>query len=750
MQYQTLVDQARSVRLAVRTWCIARLPTASFWDGAASALAVGGWVILAASLAGMAASAFSWVGLAGLFVAALLAVLLASLVIPASWLVIRMSRRIRWGLALLFTASILVTGGSAAAIAVTIIWLTVSLVLLGGGLARLRAGSRNWQTILPTVAGGVALCLLAVAMGLRSWPGEESIVWSPIQSDSLTLDAPGLPGTFTFDYRTYGSGSDPRRPEFGAGVDHVSQSVDGTKLLDRWSGAAGWARTLYWGVDPESLPIQGRAWVPKGSGPFPIVLIVHGNHSMEDFSDVGYGYLGELLASRGAIAVSVDQNFLNSGWSNLLGMPDPGLDEENDARGWMLLQHLTQWRVWNADPAHEFGGRVDLDNVVLIGHSRGGEAVSEAAVFNRLSVYPDDATLELDFDFGLRGIVAIAPVDSQYNPREQATHVVDVSYLVLHGSHDGDVTSYAGSSTYSRVSFGKCLTCFKAGVYLIGANHGQFNTAWGDSDMSLPMSSRLDRAHLMSGVDQRAAARTLIGAFVAATVQGRAEYRAFLAQPDRAHALLPEGTRYLSQYLDARETVIANFEEDADARTGTLAGTVISAEGLELWHEREIALKWNTADTAAAVVGWAPGPDHSNPPSYTIRWPSIPTTPNTTISLALAPATEPPGETEDYDPPDATNFTLDLIDARGTSGSLQLNTRRPLVKRIEPVVFKLHGLQQKRSEAVFQRYRFSIAEWLAVQPELDASAISGIRLVFDQTAASTIIIDDITLSPDGF
>ena len=54
----------------------------------------------------------------------------------------------------------------------------------------------------------------------------------------------------------------------------------------------------------------------------------------------GYGYLGELFASRGFITVSVDENFLNGSWVG-------GLEKENDARGWMLLQHLKVWRRWN-------------------------------------------------------------------------------------------------------------------------------------------------------------------------------------------------------------------------------------------------------------------------------------------------------------------------------------------------------------------------------------------------------------------
>ena len=89
------------------------------------------------------------------------------------------------------------------------------------------------------------------------------------------------------------------------------------------------SRKKYWGFDPKAFPINGRVWYPDGAGPFPLVLIVHGNHNMKDFSDPGYGYLGELLASRGFILASVDENFING-----------GLRGENDGRGWLLLEHL--------------------------------------------------------------------------------------------------------------------------------------------------------------------------------------------------------------------------------------------------------------------------------------------------------------------------------------------------------------------------------------------------------------------------
>ncbi len=64
----------------------------------------------------------------------------------------------------------------------------------------------------------------------------------------------------------------------------------------------------------KALPLNARVWYPGGKGPFPLVLIVHGNHADRDFSDPGYEYLGRLMASRGFIFASVDENFLNGAW----------------------------------------------------------------------------------------------------------------------------------------------------------------------------------------------------------------------------------------------------------------------------------------------------------------------------------------------------------------------------------------------------------------------------------------------------
>ena len=128
----------------------------------------------------------------------------------------------------------------------------------------------------------------------------------------ITASDPSLRGSHTVRTMYYGSGTDKNRPVFKDSVTIKTASVDGSKLADV-PGQAGKDRTKYWGFGFNKMPVNGRVWYPDGPGPFPLVLIVHGNHNMKDFSDPGYGYLGELLASRGFILVSVDENFINGG-----------------------------------------------------------------------------------------------------------------------------------------------------------------------------------------------------------------------------------------------------------------------------------------------------------------------------------------------------------------------------------------------------------------------------------------------------
>ncbi len=225
----------------------------------------------------------------------------------------------------------------------------------------------------------------------------------------LGLPNPAQGGKFKVRTLTYGSGKDKHRPEYGQSANIITQPVDASSFVPE-----GWsvARTAYWGFDQSHVPINGRVWMPDGKGPFPLVLIVHGTRLMTSFSDAGFAYLGELLASRGYIVVSIDENFLNYGWHRYGDFKQSDID----ARAWIILQHICVWRGWNRDTKSSLYDKVDMNRIALIGHSRGGEAISAAIAFNRMERYPKNGNIPLAFHFNIRTLIAFAPSDI-YQPR---------------------------------------------------------------------------------------------------------------------------------------------------------------------------------------------------------------------------------------------------------------------------------------------------------------------------------------------
>jgi dienelactone hydrolase len=575
----------------------------------------------------------------------------------------------------------------------------------------------------------------------------------------LELSDPSEPGNFPVKSLQYGSGADRHRREFAEGVDWVTEPVDGSAFIEGWDKRSGWARTQYWGFDAERLPLQGRVWYPDGEGPFPLVLVVHGNHSMEDFSDPGYGYLGELFASRGIILVSVDENFINSSFSGRLnGLRGRGLKEENDARGWILLEHLRQWSEWNADPSNPFYESIDLGRIGLIGHSRGGEAVAVAAAFSQLPFYPDDATVKFDYDFSIRAVAAIAPVDGQYKPAGLGTAFADVDYFVLHGSHDGDVQSFAGSRQFERVRFSSESFGFKSSLYIYGANHGQFNTTWGRTDSSFPHKNFLNLDIIMPPEDQARIAKVYLSAFFETALRDETGYLPLFRDFRRGARWLPD-TIYLTHYEDSTHRVVSNFEEDRNVVTTTFPGGSQSGENLTVWKEQLVELKHRDKATNAVYLGWNQDAIEETA-SFTIHLPAegISATETDTLVFTLADAKEKSdpkkliSEKSDEDEkeekePVPIDLNVELRDRGGITARLPLEHFSLLQPQITVQVRKADMFNTtKKSEPVFQSFTFPLADFVAVSPELDVTNLDAIRFVFDRTKEGVVILDNLAFT----
>ena len=435
--------------------------------------------------------------------------------------------------------------------------------------------------------------------------------FAPTASMGLEAPDPSKPGSFTVRRLYYGNGTDRHRAEYRDSVTLRTGVVNASPFLKGADPKLLKARWKYWGFDAKRLPVNGRVWYPEGKGPFPLVLIVHGNHGMKDFSDPGYAYLGELLASRGYILASVDENFLNG-----------NLRMENDARGWMLLQHLVAWRRFNADRASPLFQKVDMSRIALMGHSRGGEAIAVAAAFNRLPRYPDDARVTFNFGFDIRTLVAIAPVDGQYRPADQGTPLTDINYLVIHGAHDSDVSTFMGQRQFQRIRFTAPGPWRKSAIYIYRANHGQFNTVWGSSDVGPELGVLLQKRNLLSGEEQRQAGTVFISAFLDLTLRDATGYEPLFRDARRGGAWLPR-TIYLTRYEDPSTHRLASYEEDVDVTTGSFPGVRLDGTGLAAW--RELGLTMRSRGGAAyenhvARVGWVKPRSGEAPARYEARW----------------------------------------------------------------------------------------------------------------------------------
>jgi dienelactone hydrolase len=626
--------------------------------------------------------------------------------------------------------------------------------LLGAGIWTLSRGS--WSTLtrlhrVEVVVGSVlGVALLTAGVIWYRWPGP-AVTPLPVQAasgsiDPLPLENPSQLGPYTVRTLTYGSGADLRRPEFGSGAELTTESVDGSTFIDRWEGLPGQLRTAYWGFDLTELPLNGRVWYPEGEGPFPLALIVHGNHNMLHHSDPGYGYLGELLASRGIILVSVDQNFLNGGWMDrVLVWKNSGLREENDGRGWLLLEHLVQWQRWHETEGNPFAGKVDMDRIAVMGHSRGGEAAAIAAAFNRMSAYPGDPFRRLAYDFGIRAVVAIAPSDGQYMPAQRGTPLHDVNYLTIHGAYDGDVRAFHGARQYNRVTFSPGAESFKSSVYIDRANHGQFNSTWGRIDTGgFPRAGMLNLGPIMDEADQQQIAMVVISAFLEATLKDETGYIALFRDFRRAREWLPE-VAYLTRYDDARTTYLVTFEEDVDPMTATFPGATLMGESLTRWQEGIVPQKWGDQQTSAVTLGWR---DADEDPFYVLKLDNADEQALAALAVPLAEKDSrlifslAAGETGDT----ALDLTVEVLDRSGVAARLPLSHIGLLPPQPEFRTLKHPALEHQNwrwAEPVFHTFEFPFADFGAIEPEFDPTELVEVRFVFDRSERGLVLLNDV-------
>ncbi|GGG56474.1 poly(ethylene terephthalate) hydrolase family protein [Paenibacillus radicis (ex Gao et al. 2016)] len=571
-----------------------------------------------------------------------------------------------------------------------------------------------------------------------------------IGPDQLQLANPSEPGSFQYREFTYGSGDDRQRKLFRSGAELITDSVDASGYISNWP----WLKQLFWGFDEEKLPVNGTVWMPEGEGQFPLVLIVHGNHLMEDFSDGGYRYLGELLASRGMIAVSVDENFLNySAWS---GIPD----QDFKVRAWMLLKHLQQIQSFNEQAGNAFYGKVDLEQVALVGHSRGGQAVAMAAAKDQW--FAEDKSLQSLDSIQIKSIVAMAPTDKEID--DKLAMLQDVNYLTLQGARDADVNSFYGDRQYSRTSFSQntgVQNHFKASLYIAEANHSRFNSDWGTMDESLPGGLLLNQKGMLKAEEQRRIAKVYVSAFLETTLNGKEGYEPLFQDYRSGMDWLPASTGYVSRYEDSSFAAAATFEEHSNEPT-LPAGGKLETDGM-LQMSNSSSADDNSTGTKGVVIEW------EDSGSLTLNLPESYSTAVAedeqhvlTFSIAnLAMELEPEhagdasgGSTADTILPSQPNIAIEIVTTDGSSVELPLEQFMEVPSPFDSTYLTIPWLEKRikdgkykdSAEPVFQTYRLPLAHF-AEEAGLSLSDLQVSEISFRVgEGPGKVILDDIGFS----
>lgn len=232
-----------------------------------------------------------------------------------------------------------------------------------------------------------------------------------------------------------------------------------------------------------SVEVRGLVYYPASlsGGPFPVIFLMHGRHSttyntanpsliggswppatgyQSIVSFEGYNYFAELMASHGYIVVSISTNAINA-------RDNARSDLGMNARAQLLQYHMDLWKTYNTTGAAPFGskfvGKLDMQRMGTMGHSRGGEGVIFHALLNR----------SLGSPYGIKAVLSLAPID---NGRKVLNNI---PLMNIAPYCDGDVTSLSGVHFYDDARYNvPGDTAPKHSVLMMGANHNFYNTVW--------------------------------------------------------------------------------------------------------------------------------------------------------------------------------------------------------------------------------------------------------------------------------
>ena len=527
---------------------------------------------------------------------------------------------------------------------------------------------------------------------------------------------------------------------------------------------------------PSAVELKASVHYPTGlpGGPYPLVVFMHGRHvtcyrnqmaslrwpcrSNETVipSYQGYDYVAQNLASNGYVVVSVSANGINAFDNNVtdLGML---------ARAQLIQRHLQQWTTFSTTGAAPFGtqfvGKVDLQRVGTMGHSRGGEGVVRHYAHN----------LSLGAPYGVKAVFPLAPVNFNRTIANNVPLTVALPYC------DGDVNDNQGVHFYDDARYNVAGDAApKHTVQVMGANHNFFNTVWtpglfpaGTADDWTAFTSggtgdaqcgTVAGNHRLTAAQQRGVGLAYISAAMRAYVGGETQFTPYLtgaaAPPPSAqtneihvsyHAPDTAATRRDVNRLLTSTNLTTNTLGGASAQTGLTPHDLCGGPSPQPQHclpaGQSTARQPHTTVSARATTvrglsqlrtGWsATTANYRNDLPTGARDVSGFTWLTFRVSVNFADTRNPSGIGQ--------NFSVVLTDGTGATSSVTVNS-------YSDVLFYPPGTTGPVPKVLLNTARIPVSAFSGV----NLSDIRSVQFRFDQSPSGALLISDVAFaSPPG-
>ncbi len=288
---------------------------------------------------------------------------------------------------------------------------------------------------------------------------------------------------------------------------------------------------------PADAPgVTDPAQISAAKPDYPLVVVVHGN----GHNYTSYDFLLQHLARNGFIAASINAR-IGAAMAN--GMH--GLGRAN-----VFFEHMAVLQA-------RFAAKLQ-NNVGIMGHSRGGEAVVKIARLNQ----------QLALGHNINAVVSLAPTD-QYGS-EVLSGAWAKPYLVIYGSRDGDVAGWPPYAGYTVPNIGFALYdraggAAKSMVFVYRATHNGFITANSDNpgDNPLPPAT------------QKTFPPAYMNAFFRQYLMGDLRWEGIFKGEWKPASVAVTGAEYYVQYRNTVRRTVDDMEEAAlNWQVSTIGGNV--------------------------------------------------------------------------------------------------------------------------------------------------------------------------------